>query len=98
MLDPAPGRGRTVPAATMTGRRNSVTARLRAVFAPVGEGDGAVAAAPVVPIREVFARFWPYARPYRGWFGLTLVLIAVGAAIETTLIWIFKVVVDEVLV
>ncbi len=56
-------------------------ARLGAVFAPVGQGDGAVAASPVVPVRQIFARFWPYARPYRGWFVLTLVLIALGALV-----------------
>ena len=72
-------------------------ATLRRLLVPV-EGQALVAAAPPVPLREIFRRFWPYARPYRGWFLITLVFIAVAAAIETATIWIFKLVVDEVLV
>src|SRR5918999_190351 len=37
-------------------------------------------------------------RPYRRWIPLGLVLIAIGAVIETAEIWMFKLVVDEVLV
>jgi hypothetical protein len=44
------------------------------------------------------AAFWPDARPYRRWIPVGLVLIAIGAAIETAAIWMFKLVVDEVLV
>jgi ABC-type multidrug transport system fused ATPase/permease subunit len=51
-----------------------------------------------VPVREVFRRFWPDARPYRRWIPVVLVLITLGAAIETAEIWMFKLVVDEVLV
>ena len=35
------------------------------------EDGGVVAAAPPVPIREIFRRFWPYARPYRRWLWVT---------------------------
>jgi ABC-type bacteriocin/lantibiotic exporter with double-glycine peptidase domain len=63
-----------------------------------GRGQALVAAAPPVPIREIFRRFWPYARPYRGWFMLTLVFIALVSAVDTAMIWMFKLVVDEVLV
>jgi ATP-binding cassette, subfamily B, bacterial len=52
----------------------------------------------VVPVREVFRRFWPYARPYRRWLPLILVLVALGPAIEAATIWMYKVLVDEVLV
>jgi ATP-binding cassette, subfamily B, bacterial len=71
--------------------------RLRALLIPSGEG-ALVAEAPPVPVREIFRRFWPDARPYRRWIPLGLLLIAVGAAIETAEIWMFKLVVDEVLV
>jgi ABC-type multidrug transport system fused ATPase/permease subunit len=71
--------------------------RIRALLVPSGEG-ALVAAAPPVPVREIFRRFWPDARPYRRWIPLGLVLIAIGAAIETAEIWMFKLVVDEVLV
>jgi len=57
-----------------------------------------VAAAPPVPIREIFRRFWPYARPYRRWLWLILLFIALVPAIDTAMIWMFKLVVDEVLV
>jgi ABC-type multidrug transport system fused ATPase/permease subunit len=72
--------------------------RLRALLKPVFEDDALVAEAPPVPVREIFRRFWPYARPYRRWLLLSLVLIAVVPAVETATIWMFKVVVDQVLV
>jgi ABC-type multidrug transport system fused ATPase/permease subunit len=72
--------------------------RFRALLATAESGDGLVAAAPPVPIREIFRRFWPYARPYRKWLAVSLIFIILGPAIDTAMIWMFKVVVDEVLV
>ncbi len=72
--------------------------RFRALLATAESGDGLVAAAPPVPVREIFRRFWPYARPYRKWLALTLVFIVIGPAIDTAMIWMFKIVVDDVLV
>jgi ABC-type multidrug transport system fused ATPase/permease subunit len=57
-----------------------------------------VAHAPALPAREVVRRFWPDARPFRRWLPLALALIAAGVAIETAEIYLFKLVVDEVLV
>jgi ATP-binding cassette, subfamily B, bacterial len=54
--------------------------------------------APPVPIPEIFRRFWPQARPYRGWLALGLLVAAAIPAIEALEIYLFKVVVDEVLV
>ncbi len=51
-----------------------------------------------MPVREIFRRFWPYARPYRRWLALGLLLIALVPLIDTAMIWMFKVVVDQVLV
>jgi ATP-binding cassette subfamily B protein len=76
---------------------NRLRERLRALLVPSGEG-ALVAEAPPVPVREIFRRFWPDARPYRRWIPVGLLLIALGAAIETAEIWMFKLVVDEVLV
>jgi ATP-binding cassette, subfamily B, bacterial len=76
---------------------NRLRDRFRELFVPSGEG-ALVAAAPPVPVREILRRFWPDARPYRKWIPLGLVLIAVGALVETAEIWMFKLVVDEVLV
>jgi ABC-type multidrug transport system fused ATPase/permease subunit len=72
-------------------------ARFRGALTPSGEG-ALVAETPPVAIRAILRRFWPDARPYRRWIPLALFLIALGAAIETAEIWIFKLVVDDVLV
>jgi ATP-binding cassette subfamily B protein len=72
--------------------------RVTRLFAPVAAGEALVAPAPVVPVREIFRRFWPYARPYRRWLYVLLVGVAALPAIQTAEIWLFKVLVDEVLV
>jgi ATP-binding cassette, subfamily B, bacterial len=82
----------------IAGKRSGLRARIRRLLIPTPEGYGVVPAAPPVPVREIFKRFWPYARPYRWWLALTLVFIALMPAIETATLWMFKVVVDEVLV
>ena len=51
-----------------------------------------------MPVRAIARRFWPYARPYRPWLILTGLFIVLDAAIETAAVWLFKVLVDEVLV
>jgi ATP-binding cassette, subfamily B, bacterial len=76
---------------------NRLRDRLQALLVPSGEGS-LVDEAPSLPVREIFRRFWPDARPYRRWIPIGLVLITLGAAIETAEIWMFKLVVDEVLV
>ncbi|QIN84843.1 ATP-binding cassette domain-containing protein [Rubrobacter tropicus] len=70
----------------------------RRLVAGAGEGESVVAAAPVVPVGEVFRRFWPHARPYRRWLPLVLFFVALGPAIEAATIWMYKILVDEVLV
>ena len=72
--------------------------RVTRLFAPVPAGEGLVAPSPVVPVREIFRRFWPYARPYRRWLLVLLLGVAALPAIQTLEIWLFKVLVDEVLV
>jgi ABC-type multidrug transport system fused ATPase/permease subunit len=71
---------------------------MRALLIPISDDPEVVAAAPQIPVRVVFRRFWPDARPYRRWIPVLLVLIAIGTAISTVEIWAFKLVVDEVLV
>jgi subfamily B ATP-binding cassette protein MsbA len=65
--------------------------------APGSGGEEVVAAAPQIPLRLVIRRFWPDARPFRKWIPALLVLIAIGALIETVEIWAYKLLVDEVL-
>jgi ATP-binding cassette subfamily B protein len=57
-----------------------------------------VPAAPAVPPRELVRRFWPFARPYRLAIGAGIVLVALLPAVQAAEIWMFKVVVDEVVV
>ena len=73
-------------------------AYLRRVLVPEQSGPQLVGAAPHVPIRTIFRRFWPDARPYRKWIAIGLVFAVIVPAIETVEIWLFKLVVDEVLV
>ncbi|MGH2953868.1 MAG: ABC transporter ATP-binding protein [Solirubrobacterales bacterium] len=72
--------------------------RLRDLLVPRPDGPEIVAAAPEVALRDVFGRFWPDARPYRRWIPVLVGLIALGTLIATAEIWLFKLVVDEVLV
>src|SRR5215204_6616561 len=71
---------------------------VRLLLSGIEEEGGLVAAAPVMEVREIFRRFWPYSRPYRRWLPLILLFAALGSAIEAATIWIYKVLVDEVLV
>ncbi|MFE2074775.1 ABC transporter ATP-binding protein [Streptomyces misionensis] len=65
----------------------------------VGEtSDTVVAAAPAVPPREVFRRFWPYTRGGRRWLVPLLLFSLAGPAVDAGELWLFKTVVDEVLV
>ncbi len=64
----------------------------------VGAGETFIAAAPPVPVRDIFRRFWPYARPYRWWLVAVLVFIALAAVMDAVLIGMMGVVVDRVLV
>src|SRR5919107_5710479 len=72
--------------------------RLRAAFVVEGTGAGPVAEAPPVPMLAIVRRFWPYARRYRPWLALTALFIVLDAALETAAVWLFKILVDEVLV
>jgi ATP-binding cassette subfamily B protein len=71
---------------------------VRLLFSVAEEEGGLVAAAPVMQLRDIFRRFWPYARPYRRWLPLIVLLAVLGSAIEAATIWMYKILVDEVLV
>jgi ABC-type multidrug transport system fused ATPase/permease subunit len=72
--------------------------RLSTTLAPAPDDDKVVAAAPAVTVREVIRRFWPLARTYRKPFIAGVALAAVLPAVEAAEIWIFKLIVDDVLV
>jgi len=76
-----------------------VRSRIRQLLAlPQEEAAGLVAPAPAVPVRTIVRRFWPYARPYRRYLVLGLLVVAVVPPVEAAQIWMFKLVVDDVLV
>jgi ATP-binding cassette, subfamily B, bacterial len=75
-----------------------IRSRLHDLLVPAASGTQLVGAAPAVAVRELLRRFWPYARPYRRRFALGLLLAAIVPAIETVEIYLFKLVVDDVLV
>ena len=72
--------------------------RLAAALAPAPDADKVVAAAPAVPVIDVIRRFWPLAKPFRKVFAAGLLLAALLPAIEAAEIWLFKLIVDDVLV
>src|SRR5918994_1974983 len=96
---PAKRRGRLPGVLGEEGKEmGRLRSRIRRFLMGMEGAQALVAAAPPVPIREIFRRFWPYARPYRRWLWLILLFIALVPAIDTAMIWMFKLVVDEVLV
>jgi subfamily B ATP-binding cassette protein MsbA len=71
---------------------------LHSLLVPSATGPQLVGAAPAVAVRELLRRFWPDARPYRRRLAVGLFLAALVPAIETVEIYLFKLVVDDVLV
>ncbi|GGJ00984.1 ABC transporter ATP-binding protein [Streptomyces brasiliensis] len=71
---------------------------LRRLLSVAETSDAVVAAAPAVAPREVFRRFWPYTRGGRRWFVPVVLFSLIGPALDAGEIWLFKVVVDDVLV
>ncbi len=62
------------------------------------DDEASVDAAPAAPMREIARRFWPDARPYRRWLPVLLLFVALGPALDTAAIWLYKLLVDGVLV
>ncbi|WP_405754582.1 ABC transporter ATP-binding protein [Streptomyces sp. NBC_00073] len=71
---------------------------VRRLLSVADDPDSVVAAAPPVTPREAFRRFWPYTRGGRRWLVPILLFSTIGPLIDAAEIWLFKVVVDEVLV
>ena len=51
-----------------------------------------------IPIRVLIRRLWPYARPYRKWLVVLLALSAITPVVEAGTVWIFRRVIDDVLI
>ncbi|MEV6580063.1 ABC transporter ATP-binding protein [Streptomyces sp. NPDC051582] len=71
---------------------------LRRLLSVAEDPDAVVAAAPPVTPRQAFRRFWPYTRGGRRWLVPILLFSMIGPLLDAAEIWLFKVVVDEVLV
>ncbi|POX49643.1 ABC transporter [Streptomyces sp. Ru71] len=71
---------------------------LRRLLSVSESSDAVVAAAPALPPLEVFRRFWPYTRGGRRWLVPMVVFSLVGPVVDAAEIWLFKIVVDDVLV
>ncbi|MGW7409408.1 ABC transporter ATP-binding protein [Streptomyces sp. NPDC054833] len=72
--------------------------RLLAVGGDADAASAVVAAAPPLPPREVFRRFWPYTRGRRRWLVPLVLFSLIGPLADAAELWLFKIVVDEVLV
>ena len=62
------------------------------------QARGSVAATPTAGIRVIFRWFWPATRPYRGRLFASLLLVAVGPFFDTAQVWMFKLLIDDVLI
>jgi ATP-binding cassette subfamily B protein len=86
---------------TSVRHRLSLARVLRAVMERAArmpdDPTGLVEAAPRVPLGALVRRFWPFARPYRTWIAVGLIPVALLPIIETIEIWLFQIVVDDVL-
>lgn len=86
-------------------KRSPRLRRIRAAFATltadhdkVSFDDALVEHAPETSVIHIFRRFWPTVKPYSGWLLLSVVFIAVSAVLSAVSIWMYKVLVDRVLV
>ncbi|MDT7775658.1 MAG: ATP-binding cassette, subfamily bacterial [Pseudonocardiales bacterium] len=64
---------------------------------PTPAAEPTVAAAPTLTVRRIVRRFWPQLRPYRWWLLLALLVIALGQGLDAGAIWLFQILVDDVL-
>jgi subfamily B ATP-binding cassette protein MsbA len=72
--------------------------RLRDLLVPAADGPQLVEQAPAVRLARIWRTFWPFTRPYRRRIALGVPLLLAVPAVETVEIYLFKVLVDSVLV
>jgi ATP-binding cassette subfamily B protein len=68
------------------------------MLVPRSDTSDVVAAAPSVPVRTLFRRFWPFARPLRLALALSVLVLLIVPLVEAAQVWLFKILVDEALV
>jgi ATP-binding cassette, subfamily B, bacterial len=69
----------------------------RLARAPQDAAASLIPTAPPVPLATTGRRFWPFVRSQVGWLLVGLVPVALLPIVETVEIWLFQVVVDDVL-
>lgn len=79
-------------------KSSTTTGLLQRLVPRARSDDHGSVLAPTRSMRDIFRRFWPDARPYRGFFILTLMFIALGPALQAAEIYLYKLLVDDVLV
>jgi ABC-type multidrug transport system fused ATPase/permease subunit len=74
--------------------------RLVARLFPSPDGTSAdlIAHAPPIAIRDIIRRFWPYTKGRRRWLIAAVLLSVAGPGVEAVQIWLFKIVIDDVLI
>ncbi|MFD1707975.1 ABC transporter ATP-binding protein [Siminovitchia sediminis] len=60
--------------------------------------DNLISESPPVPVRDIFRKFWPYARSYRLWIILSLLCIALQPMVQSATVWLMQVFIDHVLI
>ncbi|MFG2287356.1 ABC transporter ATP-binding protein [Streptomyces sp. NPDC048595] len=95
---PGDGTGGGKPRPAATRRLMWSLRRLLSVAEDPDGADGIVEAAPPVALREVFRRFWPYTRGGRRWLVVILAFVVLGPVVDAAEIWLFKIVIDDMLV
>ena len=70
--------------------------RSRSLIRP--DAGGAVRVAARVGVWAIFRRFWPDTRAYRARFWISLLLVIVAPLLTTAELWIFKLLIDDVVV
>jgi len=76
----------------------SLRSRLHRFLRPSAHDTRIVEQAPAVAAAEIVRCFWPLTRPYRRWIAFGLLLLLIVPVIDTLEIYLFKLVVDDVLV
>jgi ABC-type multidrug transport system fused ATPase/permease subunit len=85
-------------------RKRPVRSALRRFLTVAGspedpqDAEELVAAAPPVSLRQIFRRFWPYTRGGRRWMAVLLALVVIAPVVDAAEIWLFKIVIDDMLV
>ena len=64
---------------------------------PEAETATSGAHTPRLGLGVIFRWFWPATRPYRGRLLISMILVCVGPFVDTAQIWMFKLLIDDVL-